>query len=46
MVFKKLFMGKDSIYKVYNNIKIKIDNNTNFHWLNVVNYADMKQFFV
>jgi FkbM family methyltransferase len=36
---KKLFMGKDSIYKVYNNIKIKIDNNTNFHWLNVVNYG-------
>lgn len=32
-------MKKDSIYKVYNNIKIKIDNNTNFHWLNVVNYG-------
>lgn len=32
-------MKKDSIYKVYNNIKIKIDPNTNFHWLNVVNYG-------
>lgn len=32
-------MNKDHIYKVYNNIRIKIDNNTNFHWLNVINYG-------
>jgi FkbM family methyltransferase len=32
-------MKKDSVYNVYNNIKIKIDNSTNFHWLNVINYG-------
>jgi len=36
---RKLFMKKDSVYNVYNNIKIKIDNSTNFHWLNVINYG-------
>jgi len=35
---RKLFMKKEPIYEVYNNIKLKIDNGTLFHWLNVFNY--------
>ncbi len=37
--FRKPFLRKDRIYHVYNNIRIKIDPDTNFHWLNVVNYG-------
>lgn len=36
---RRLFLRKDSLYKVYNNLTIKIDPETNFHWLNVVNYG-------
>ncbi|MBU4376663.1 MAG: FkbM family methyltransferase [Candidatus Omnitrophica bacterium] len=36
---RRLFTSKDSIYEAYNNIRIKIDNDTNFQWLNVVNYG-------
>ena len=35
---RKLFMSEDPVYDVYNNIKIKIDNETLFHWLNIFNY--------
>ena len=36
---RKLFMKKEPIYDVYNNIKIKIDNETRFHWENIFNYG-------
>jgi len=35
---RKLFMKKEPVYDMYNNIKIRIDNDTLFHWLNVFNY--------
>jgi len=35
---RKMLMKKIPIYEVYNNIRIKIDNGTLFHWLNVFNY--------
>lgn len=36
---RKLFIKKEPIYDVYNNIKIKIDNETRFHWENIFNYG-------
>lgn len=35
---RKFFMKKDSIYNVYKNIRVKIDNETKFHWLNIFHY--------
>jgi FkbM family methyltransferase len=33
------FQRTDNTYDVYNGLRLKIDPNTNFHWLNVVNYG-------
>jgi FkbM family methyltransferase len=35
---RKFFMKKNSIYNVYKNIQLKIDNETKFHWLNIFHY--------
>jgi FkbM family methyltransferase len=36
---KKVLFQKDQVYKVYNNIKIKINPAVNFHCQNVLNYG-------
>jgi FkbM family methyltransferase len=33
------FRRSDNTYDVYNGLRLKIDPDTNFHWLNVVNYG-------